>query len=107
VYLGNESQGIPDSRRRHSLTELCRDESEREAVEGVVLHLVNARLLVTSGDMHDIQSGQATVEMIHDALLREWARLQGWLKEDRRFLVWRQELYGRVQEWVETGPADP
>ena len=100
VYLGDESQGLPYSRRRRSLAALCRDEGEREAIHGVVRRLADARLLVTG---RDLRSGQETVELIHDALLREWGLLQGWLREDRRFLAWRQALGWRVQAWEETG----
>jgi len=83
VHLGDESQGLPDSRRRRSLDALRRDEGEREVIHGVVQHLADARLLVTG---RDLRSEQETVELIHDALLREWGLLQGWLREDRRFL---------------------
>ena len=104
VHLGDESQGLPDSRRRRPLDALFRDEREREAVHRVVRRLADARLLVTR---RDLQSGQETVELIHDALLREWGLFQGWLRDDRRFLAWRQGMEGRVRAWVESGPDAP
>jgi energy-coupling factor transporter ATP-binding protein EcfA2 len=104
VHLGDESQGLSNSRRRRPLDALCRDEGEREAVHGVVRRLADARLLVTG---RDLWSGQEMVELIHDALLREWGLLQGWLRDGRRFLAWRQALEGRVQAWVESAPDDP
>jgi len=104
VHIGDESQGLPDSRRRMSLALLCRDESEIEEVNQVVQQLVSARLLVTS---YDIQSKQDMVEIIHDALLSEWGQLKQWLQEDRSFLAWHQELERRVRAWVETNPDDP
>jgi len=36
---------------------------------------------------------------IHDALLREWGQLRGWLKEQREFYLWRQRLDERLREW--------
>lgn len=102
VHLGDESQGIPDSRRRRTLEELSRSEGEREAVHGLVRRLADARLLVTGRDA----AGRETAELIHDALLREWGRFQEWLREDRRFLAWRQALEERVEEWRERG-QDP
>src|SRR5260370_217084 len=104
VHIGDESQGLPDSRRRMSLVLLCRDESELEEVNQVVQQLVSARLLVTS---YDMQSKQDMVEIIHDALLSEWGQLKQMLQEDRSFLAWHQELERRVRAWVETKPDDP
>jgi len=100
VHLGDESRNIPDSRRRRTLDELCRHEEEREAVHQVVRLLADARLLVTG---RDLTTGQETVELIHEALLREWRRLLGWLQEDRRFLAWRQTLEERIREWEDKG----
>src|SRR5260370_17093766 len=104
AHIGDESQGLPDSRRRMSLALLWRDESEIEEVNQVVQQLVSARLLVTS---YDMQSKQDMVEIIHDALLSEWGQLKQWLQEDRSFLAWHQELERRVRAWVETNPDDP
>jgi WD40 repeat protein len=97
VSLGDESQGHPDSRLRKSLKSLIRDESEKEAVNGVVQSLSDALLLSTF---------QGNVEIIHDSLIREWGLLQRWLKEDRRFLIWRQELDERASAWSKTAPYD-
>ena len=104
VHIGDESQGLPDSRIRMSLDLLCREEREIEEVHQVVQQLASARLLVTS---YNIQSKQETVEIIHDALLLEWGLLKQWLQEDRSFLVWHQELKREVQEWVETNADRP
>ena len=77
VHLGDEAQGLPDTRRRRTLTEL--DVSARS----VIKHFTDQRLIVTSSEM---------VELVHDALVREWGRLQGWIKSDRDNL--------RLLEWV-------
>jgi WD40 repeat protein len=104
VHLGNESQGIPDSKRQRPLADLCGREKDRGSVARVVGKLAGERLLVTSFDK---RSGQEIVDIIHDALIREWGRLQQWLKEDRVFLLWRQEIDERVRAWIETDPANP
>src|SRR5260370_6973503 len=104
VHIGDESQGLPDSRRRMSLALLCRDESEIEEVNQVVQQLVSARLLVTS---YDMQSKQDMVEIIHDALLSEWGQLKQWLQEDRSFLAWHQQLVIRVLKSAHTHRTDP
>jgi WD40 repeat protein len=103
IYLGDEDQGPPDSRRRMSLASLSRDEHEMEEVHQIVRILADGKLLVTA---YDMQSKQEMVEIIHDALLWEWGMLKHWLHEDRSFLVWHQELERRVRAWVETNPED-
>ena len=40
-----------------------------------------------------------TVEVAHEALIREWDRLRGWIKDDRAFLHWRQRLGFQIAEW--------
>jgi WD40 repeat protein len=104
VHLEDESQGIPISPQRQLATNLCSHERNRDAVDRVVQHLTNERLLVTSADKH---TGAKTVEMIHGALLNEWGQLQDWLKEDWRFLLWRQDLRKQVTDWEQTNEHNP
>lgn len=103
VHISDDTQALPDSRWRRPLSALYREDNEKEVVREVVSLLADARLLVTA---RHAQSGQETVELIHDALLREWRLLQQWLHEDRRFILWRQEIDTRVRGWVETDPVD-
>ena len=104
VNLGDESQRLPDSRRQRRLADFLHDENdekERESVRRVVQRLADARLVTTYLD-----KGEETVQIIHDSLIREWARLQRWLKKDRSFLAWQRELEKNVREWRETSPKD-
>jgi len=96
VHLGAENQGLPDSRRRMRVVELCRSYDEREVIQWLVEQLVDARLLVTA---RDELTSEETVEIIHDALLREWDTLRAWLNQDREFLLWRQRLRQALAEW--------
>ncbi len=104
VHLGNEDQHTPDTRRCRELTSLARTEAERADVSQIVYRLASARLVVIS---QDPESKQEMVEIIHDALLREWGLLKQWLAEDRRFLAWHQKLEERAQEWVATAVDHP
>ncbi len=103
IFLGDESQGLPDSRRRRQLSELIHDETEQSRVHRIVTHLSDARLLVTGRAAPDQSE---TVEIIHDALLREWGFLQKWLADDRRFLSWRQATEARARAWQATSPLN-
>jgi WD40 repeat protein len=40
-----------------------------------------------------------TVEVAHEALIREWDRLRQWLDEDREFLMWQQRLRAGLHQW--------
>ncbi len=98
VHLGDDRQGIPDSRWRRPLSSLARQPGEVAQVTEVVRRLADERLVVTS---YDRDGGIELVELIHDALVREWDRLRRWLDEDRRFLTWQQELERQRQRWQE------
>jgi WD40 repeat protein/DNA-binding SARP family transcriptional activator len=59
--------------------------------------LTQARLLTTA---------QATVEVAHEALLRRWPRLRGWLEEDAHGRALHRHLTRAAQEW-QAGGRDP
>ncbi|HNT76985.1 MAG TPA: CHAT domain-containing protein, partial [Anaerolineae bacterium] len=86
--------GETDTRQRRTLAELVTGPEERERVHALVRQLANARLLVTRQD---------TVEIIHDTLLREWGRLQGWIAAQREFYLWRQRLEAQLRLWEDKG----
>ena len=109
VSVNDETLHIPDSRRRRSKDELIGvTKGEQVMVEQVMQRLITARLLVTNTDMQPSvgRSTEVTVEIIHDALLREWNELRMWLEKDRRFLKWRQEIERRTQAWRKSSPDD-
>ena len=54
--------------------------ANRANLEQVINKLVQARLLSTH---RDLNTGRETVEIIHEALLREWGLLKGWTQEYR------------------------
>ncbi len=88
VHLGDEALGLPDTRRRRTLAEF--DEPTRR----VIKHFADRRLLVTGGE---------TVELVHDALVREWSRLQGWIKSDRDNLRLREGISDATHQWEDGG----
>lgn len=101
VFIGDENQRPPDSRRRMPLASLSRNEHE---FEKMIQQLASSKLLVTA---YDIERKQEMVEIIHDALLWEWRQMRTWLQEDRRFLLWRQELERQVHAWIESNVEHP
>lgn len=62
----------------------------------LVMHLASNRLIVTG---RDETTKKETVEIVHEALIREWERLRQWIKQDREFRIWQQELRATMQQW--------
>jgi len=54
-----------------------------------------ARLVVFGSDEHR----NATIEVAHEALIRNWSTLQEWINGDVHFLLWRQSLATYISEW--------
>ena len=53
----------------------------------------------------DEKTGEPTVEVVHEALIREWERLQGWINDDRTFLTWRARLRITIAQWKKSEVA--
>ncbi len=61
-----------------------------------VRSLKEARLLVAEADK---ATGEETIQIVSDGLIEAWPRLKNWLKEDKEFLVWRQQLRTNMAQW--------
>jgi WD40 repeat protein len=55
----------------------------------IVPRLADTRLIVSG---RDEKTGEETIEIVHEALIREWRRMQEWLEEDHNFRTWQQRL---------------
>jgi formylglycine-generating enzyme required for sulfatase activity len=62
--------------------------------------LVQQRLLSTDVAR---DTGQITIEPAHEALLRQWGLLQGWLEEDAEFLIWLDGVKRAARDWKASG----
>jgi WD40 repeat protein len=111
VRVAKSGEGFEDTRRRALLSEFD------HVGQDVINRLTQARLLVTgstidAGELIDLSQGVpaqvadrdrqpefTTVEVAHEALIRGWNRLRGWLDEDREFLLWKQRLDSLVADW--------
>ena len=79
-------------RRRVPLDEL-ELERDPDAARALAV-LTEARLLTVD---------EGAVEVAHEALLREWPRLRGWLAAGRRGPHLHQHLIGAAREWRDSG----
>jgi hypothetical protein len=87
------------TRRRTALTELTlTDSAQTDAMRTVVDAFVRARLLTT-----DRIAEHHTVEVSHEALIREWTRLGEWLREAREDIGLQGNLSADADEWARRG----
>jgi formylglycine-generating enzyme required for sulfatase activity len=93
VQLG---EGSEDTRRRAPLVDF--DDVARALID----ELATDRLLVTG---RDPGSATETVEVAHEALIRNWPRLQEWLQEDRADLHRRREIGRATLDWQAHGDS--
>jgi DNA-binding SARP family transcriptional activator/DNA-binding beta-propeller fold protein YncE len=92
-----------DTRRRIRRTELNALGLDRNAVDAVLHQFGSFRLL--SFD-HDPTTRGPTVEVAHEALIREWPRLRSWVDDRRQDLLLERRLREAVVEW-EASDRDP
>jgi|GEM_PF-1256466 len=95
VQLVRPGEGTEDTRRIATRKEIGDENWE------LVSYLAGytARLVVTG---HDEKSGEDTVEVVHEALIREWLTLREWMKKDRLFRAWQERLRDIIYQWEET-----
>lgn len=91
--LGDET-ATGDTRRRAGLEELILKPEQAKTTQDVLKVLADARLIVTD---------EFTVEVSHEALIREWPRLRGWLEDNREDLRLHRRLTEAAQEWDDLG----
>ena len=80
-----------DTRRRATFNELILKPEEASTTHAVLKALADARLITTSED---------AVEVAHEALIREWPTLRGWLEDNREGLRLQRHLTEAAQEWA-------
>jgi hypothetical protein len=97
VRLSQADEGQEDTRRRVPTAALSAE--ARTIVDKFAGY--RFRLLVKSNERLGNAGEQETVEVAHEALIREWSRLQGWLNEDRGFYLWRQRLDLALSDYTE------
>jgi serine/threonine protein kinase len=92
IQLVRLGEGTEDTRRLATKAELG------EASWGLVKELADARLVVTSRNAED----QETVEVVHEALIRNWSQLRQWMQTDRSFRAWQDRLRIAIYQWKQT-----
>ena len=97
LRLTELGEGTEDTRRRVSFEELTSSSEDIDHVRVVLNKLAEARLITL---------GEDTVEVAHEALIREWPTLREWLNQDREGLRLHRHLTEAAYEWELLG-RDP
>ena len=100
LRLVQPGEGTEDTRRQAPFDELVGRADERTDVELVVEALARERL-VTVG--RDEASGGRVVDITHEALIRGWPELRGWIDEERDGLRAGRRLTEAAGEWDQSG----
>lgn len=90
IQLVSPGAGTEDTRRVAIRTEVGIQNWD------LVQKLASERLVVTG---RDETNGIETVEIVHEALIREWGTFREWIKNNREFRLWQDRLKQDVQEW--------
>ncbi|MBI5294798.1 MAG: protein kinase [Chloroflexi bacterium] len=101
VTLG---EGTEDTRRRVLREEIETLQGGSQSVMQKVIDVFGkARLLSFNRDPF---TRNPTIEVAHEAILREWARLRTWLEESRTLIRMQRQLSNAAFEWVAAGRDD-
>ncbi|MDX2215641.1 MAG: CHAT domain-containing protein [Oculatellaceae cyanobacterium bins.114] len=97
IQLVQPGTGTDDSRRLAT-----RDDVQPQNWD-LVTHLASCRLVVTN---RNESTGEETVEIVHEALIRSWKRLRNWMQLDGEFRLWQEHLRRARRQWEESDRED-
>ncbi|MFN8413442.1 MAG: PrsW family glutamic-type intramembrane protease [Anaerolineales bacterium] len=101
--LNNSGKTAQDTRRRVKIRELIYLNDTVTQTTEFIRKLADARLLITSAETLKDEE----VEVAHEALIRNWPRLRGWLDEDRLSLLVQEQVHDAASVWeASDGDAD-
>lgn len=100
LRLVNIGEGGTDNTRRRAMhTELNSIGNDPVAMEKVIEYFGKSRLLTFD---HDPQTREPTIEVAHEALIREWQQLREWLEDGREDLLMQRRLEAASVEWLKS-----
>lgn len=96
VTVTEESEEVRRRVDRETMMSLSPGEERLQAV----MERLGAQRLLTFDQAPE--TGKATVEVAHEALISEWPRLARWVEESRDDIRLRERLSAAAKEWVES-----
>lgn len=100
LRLVTPGEGSDATRRRVLRTELMSLNADESLVASVIDTFGKYRLLTFD---RDPVTRAPTIEIAHEALIRQWARVHDWLEESREDLSRQRRLAAAANEWINAG----
>jgi energy-coupling factor transporter ATP-binding protein EcfA2 len=97
IQLVRPGEGTEDTRRIATRTEVGQENWD------LVRRLADVRLVVSNSDL---ETGEDTLEIVHEALIWGWERLREWLNADRNFRNWQEQLRSTMRQWEANNKDD-
>ncbi len=101
LRLIQPGEGVADTRRRVALQDLTLTGQTADDIQMLLQPLINARLLISSQMLQQ----PPTVEVSHEALIRSWPKLHGWIDEYRVAMRLQLQLEQAAKEWQSNAQA--
>jgi energy-coupling factor transporter ATP-binding protein EcfA2 len=96
LHMVRPTEGLEVTSSRIRRDVLYQRSEARDRVDHVLDKLIEARLVrLTVGD----ESSDAQVEVAHEALVRNWPRLVGWIEDEREQMRRRLRLTTAAEQW--------
>ena len=125
LNLTQLGEGTEDTRRRLSKSDLIVEKYPKDLVERTLCILTNAKLLVIDLDsgnnigqsrngkppeddqlLLEAMHQEATVEVVHEILIRHWSSLRWWLEENRSRLRSQRQIEQSAALWLQKDKQD-
>ena len=100
VQLTKPGEGTGDTKKLATIDEIGKE------YEAIIQTIIDKRLLVSREKSlpehkNQVEENQSIyyIEIIHDALIKEWKKLQEWMDAVRAFRIWQDEVEGDFKIW--------
>ena len=102
LRLVQPGEGSEDTRRRASLRELLpNDPAQAGAVRAIIDRLADPESRLLTTERQQTATGEGTLEVAHEALIRGWPQLRKWIETDRAGLRTHHRLTEAAREWAD------
>jgi len=104
MHLG---EGTEDTRRQILKRDLINEYQSEPLIDATLDKFVEARLLVTSELLRrgSAENTVTAVDVAHEALIRNWSRLQAWVEENRETIAIERKIESEASEWLRSGKS--
>ena len=102
LRLVQPGEGSEDTRRRASLREVVpSDPAQAAAVRAIIDRLADPESPLLTTERQETATGEGTLEVAHEALIRGWPQLRKWIETDRAGLLTHHRLTEAARDWAD------